>query len=96
MGYLSSVLTLPNLITVVRIVMTPIIVASFYLDNAVLGRRIAAILFLIASATDFLDGFLARRLKLQSAFGKMLDPIADKFMVSSILLMIFYLFSFSI
>lgn len=76
---------LPNLLTVSRIVVIPFILAAFYGGGAI-GAWIATILFVYAGLTDFLDGWLARRLKVQSAFGIFLDPIADKLLVAAVLL----------
>lgn len=79
---------LPNILTLSRVAVVPIIVFSFYFDDAVLAHKIGASLFLYASATDFLDGYLARKFKLQSNFGRMLDPIADKLLVITVLFML--------
>lgn len=84
---LSSV-ALPNFLTLVRILTIPIVVLTFYFENGILARRIGFALFLFASITDFLDGFVARRFGTQSAVGKVLDPVADKLMVVSVLLML--------
>lgn len=76
------------MLTLLRIAIIPVVVVTFYFENGILARRIGASLFLVASITDFLDGFLARRLGLQSSIGKILDPVADKLMVGSVLLML--------
>jgi len=70
----------PNILTILRIILIPIIVASFYFHGFV-SNVIVAFLFALASVTDFFDGYLARYFKVQSAFGKCLDPIADKLLV---------------
>lgn len=75
-----SIKNLPNILTIFRIIIIPILVASFYVDGFV-SNFIAASLFLLASITDFFDGYFARSLKAQSNFGKCLDPIADKLLV---------------
>jgi CDP-diacylglycerol--glycerol-3-phosphate 3-phosphatidyltransferase len=77
----------PNALTLLRLVLIPLFVAAYYLpyDSA---NWIAAILFIIAGATDWLDGFLARQLKQQSAFGAFLDPVVDKLMVVAALVML--------
>jgi cardiolipin synthase (CMP-forming) len=85
---MNTLLSFPNMLTMLRIAIIPVVVVTFYFENGILARRIGASLFLIASITDFLDGFVARRLGLQSSIGKMLDPIADKLMVGSVLLML--------
>lgn len=78
---------IPNILTMFRIVLIPIIIASFYLERD-LFHIVAAGLFIVASITDFFDGYLARVLKATSSFGTFLDPIADKLLVASILLML--------
>lgn len=73
-------MNLPNKITIVRIAMIPLFVAAYYIaiPNNLL---IAAVLFALAAFTDFLDGYLARKLHLVTDLGKFLDPIADKVLV---------------
>jgi CDP-diacylglycerol--glycerol-3-phosphate 3-phosphatidyltransferase len=61
---------------------------SFYFDDIIMARRVSGFLFLIASITDFLDGYIARRYNFESNFGKILDPIADKILVGSTLIML--------
>src|SRR5690349_18359865 len=80
---------LPNLLTFSRILVIPALVGVFYLDGDV-KYWIAAALFLYASFTDFLDGHLARKLKVQSKLGVFLDPIADKLIVTAALVMLIY------
>ena len=71
---------LPNILTVFRIGLT--FVFGFYLLQEGLNAKIiAAVLFAVASITDFLDGYIARKYNLISNFGKIMDPIADKFLV---------------
>lgn len=79
---------IPNFLTLLRIVIIPIIIITFYFDDKILAYRIACILFLLAGITDFLDGYMARKFNLQSKFGIMLDPVADKLLVVSILIML--------
>lgn len=80
-------LNLAILLTLFRIAAIPAVVVLFYsnVDNA---RPIAAILFGIAAVTDFLDGWVARKYGQASAFGEFLDPVADKLMVSIVLVML--------
>jgi cardiolipin synthase len=78
---------LPNFLTVLRIFLIPILILSFYLD-AKLASIVAVSIFVFASITDFVDGFLARKWEVQSDFGRMLDPIADKLLVASTLMML--------
>ena len=79
--------SVPNILTVGRIIAIPGIVALFYLQTP-MGQWLACGLFAIAALTDFLDGYLARAWSQQSAFGKFLDPIADKLLVSATLLLL--------
>ncbi len=71
---------IPNFLTTFRIVILPILILSFYIPGMV-ANVIAATLFAIAAITDYFDGYFARTLKVQSNFGKCLDPIADKLLV---------------
>lgn len=82
---------IPNILTIFRIVIIPIIIVSFYFEGFA-SNIIVAFLFILASITDFFDGYLARYLKAQSNLGKCLDPIADKLLV---ILTIVMLISFS-
>ncbi len=72
---------LPNILTSIRIFIIPILVLAFYIPG-LFANVVAAVLFALASITDYFDGYFARSLKLQSNFGKCLDPIADKLLVS--------------
>lgn len=78
---------IPNFLTLVRIISIPIIISTFYFDDIVFAHRLGAGLFVFAAITDYLDGFLARKFNLHSRLGIMLDPIADKLLVGSILIM---------
>lgn len=78
---------LPNILTISRIVVIPVIFLSIYI-RAEVWSIFAAILFIIASITDYLDGYLARARNETSAFGRLLDPIADKLLVASALIVI--------
>jgi CDP-diacylglycerol--glycerol-3-phosphate 3-phosphatidyltransferase len=73
-------LNLPNVLTVFRILLVPVLVAAL-LSEAGSGDLLAAIVFVVASATDALDGWIARRNKSESTFGKLMDPLADKLLV---------------
>ena len=78
---------LPNILTISRIVVIPVIFLSIYI-RAEVWSVFAAILFIVASITDYLDGYLARARNQTSAFGRLLDPIADKLLVASALIVI--------
>jgi CDP-diacylglycerol--glycerol-3-phosphate 3-phosphatidyltransferase len=77
----------PNLLTFSRIAMIPFLVASFYIEGK-LWHWVAAGLFAFASITDFFDGYLARAWKAQSKIGIFLDPIADKLLVATVIIML--------
>jgi CDP-diacylglycerol--glycerol-3-phosphate 3-phosphatidyltransferase len=78
---------LPNLLTLTRVLMIPAVAACFYAPLPQ-GRALSAALFVLAATTDALDGYLARRLQLQSALGAFLDPVADKLMVTVVLILL--------
>lgn len=80
-------MNLPNALTFLRILMIPLIVVVFYQPTpwAAWG---SAVIFALAGLTDLLDGYLARKLGQESRFGAFLDPVADKLMVVSVLLML--------
>ena len=80
-------LNIPNFVTYARIALIPIFVVAFYLPFQY-SNYAAAIIFCIAAATDWLDGFLARQLKQTSKFGAFLDPVADKLLVACAYLLI--------
>ena len=79
--------SLPNLLTYLRIIMVPALVATFYMEGDS-AYWTALALFTIASITDYFDGYLARAWEQQSNLGRMLDPIADKLLVSAALFML--------
>ena len=78
---------LPNLLTISRIAVIPLIFISIYVPTFA-WAMFAAILFVIASITDYLDGYLARAWNEKSVFGRLLDPIADKLLVATALVVI--------
>jgi CDP-diacylglycerol--glycerol-3-phosphate 3-phosphatidyltransferase len=84
--------TIPTLLTLTRIAAIPLIAGLFYLpiDN---GSRnlLATVMFVVFALTDWLDGYLARKLNQTSAFGAFLDPVADKFLVCASLLVLVHL-----
>ena len=88
----TRVFSLPNVLTYARIVAVPAVVACMYWSDILQGglwlRWVALAIFVAAAITDFFDGYLARIWGQQSNFGRMLDPIADKLLVASCLLML--------
>ena len=84
--------TIPTLMTWTRIVAIPLIVGVFYLPFPLPMLNLAAtVLFIVVALTDWLDGWLARRLNQTSAFGAFLDPVADKFLICAALLILLQL-----
>ena len=85
-------INIPNLLTWLRILLIPVFVTVFYLSDITLNPHlknlIATGVFLLAAVTDWLDGYLARKLNQSSAFGAFLDPVADKLMVAAALILL--------
>lgn len=83
----SPLLNIPNILTMLRVVLIPVLVVLAYLPYD--WRFVAsALVFLVAAVTDWFDGYLARRLNQTSAFGRFLDPVADKLMVAAALIIL--------
>lgn len=78
--------SLPNIITISRILFVPLIVVALW-EPSTAGGYGAAVLFILASIGDYLDGYFARKYQVESVLGKFLDPIADKILVTSTLVM---------
>ncbi len=78
---------LPNLLTFARILLIPVFVGVYYLPVA-WNHQAAAVIFLLAAVTDWLDGHLARRMGLVSPLGAFLDPVADKLIVATALVLV--------
>jgi CDP-diacylglycerol--glycerol-3-phosphate 3-phosphatidyltransferase len=89
------VLNAPNLVTFSRIVLIPLIIGLYYVPETWLSmheKNVASTwVFILAAATDWLDGYLARRLNQMSAFGAFLDPVADKLIVAGALVVLLQL-----
>ncbi|WP_336294137.1 CDP-diacylglycerol--glycerol-3-phosphate 3-phosphatidyltransferase [Bartonella sp. CB169] len=88
----NHIFSFPNILTYVRIIAVPMVVACFFLEGRLqssdIARWVAVSIFVIASVTDFFDGYLARIWEQTSNIGRMLDPIADKLLVSACLLLL--------
>ena len=80
-------MNLANILTLSRIIVVPVIAVLLLTDNWITSL-IAAFLFLCAAITDYLDGYLARKLHMESDLGKLLDPLADKLLISTVLIML--------
>lgn len=85
-------INIPNFLTWLRILLIPVFVTVYYLSDSTIAPHlknlIATSVFLLASLTDWLDGYLARKLNQTSAFGAFLDPVADKLMVAAALILL--------
>lgn len=79
-------MNLPTKLTVLRILLIPVFVTIFFIESIPYNYLISAVVFLLASLTDFLDGYLARKNNQVTDLGKFLDPIADKVLVSTALI----------
>ncbi len=85
-------LNIPNLLTWLRILLIPMFVGIFYFEKSWVSEPnqnlVATVIFTVAALTDWLDGWLARKLNQTSAFGAFLDPVADKLMVAAALIVL--------
>ncbi|KPL26425.1 MAG: CDP-diacylglycerol--glycerol-3-phosphate 3-phosphatidyltransferase [Acidithiobacillales bacterium SM1_46] len=77
----------PNILTLLRIVLIPLFVIAYHLPHP-LSHKLATGIFILAAVTDWLDGYLARRLEQLSPFGAFLDPVADKLMIAAALILL--------
>jgi len=84
---MNTLYNLPNLLTVARILLIPVFVVVYYLP-AHWSATAATAIFVAAAVTDWLDGYLARRLQMTTALGAFLDPVADKLMVATALIVV--------
>lgn len=78
-------MNLPNKLTILRVILIPVFLLVLFLVPVPTNRYVAVAIFVVASLTDFLDGYLARRWNLVSNFGKFMDPLADKLLVMAAL-----------
>jgi len=83
-------LTIPNMITLFRIALIPVFVLAFIIPSYTNQHIVLVSLFFLASVSDAIDGYLARKLKQESAFGAFLDPVADKLMVTTAMVLLVY------
>ncbi|MFW2439505.1 MAG: CDP-diacylglycerol--glycerol-3-phosphate 3-phosphatidyltransferase [Arenicellales bacterium] len=88
MSYFAAVpLNIPNLLTLLRILLIPFFFVVYVFD-ASWSNQVATVIFVVAAITDWLDGYLARRLNQYTAFGAFLDPVADKLIVATALVLL--------
>ncbi|KAK2633826.1 hypothetical protein Ddye_028618 [Dipteronia dyeriana] len=83
----AKLLTLPTILTLGRVAAVPLLIGTFYVDSW-WGRTATTSIFIAAAITDWLDGYIARKMRLGSAFGAFLDPVADKLMVAATLVLL--------
>ena len=83
-------LTIPNQLTILRIALTPIFI-FFFVQNSMSYILIGTVIFFIAAATDWYDGYIARRLNIVTRWGQFMDPLADKILISSAFFIFAYL-----
>ena len=83
-------LTIPNQLTILRILLTPVFI-YFFLENSFDAKLTGTFVFIIAAATDWYDGYIARRLNIITRWGQFMDPLADKILISAALLIFAYL-----
>ncbi len=81
-------MNLPNKLTIFRVILIPFFVVLLLFDITAFDKWIALAIFIIASLTDFLDGHIARKYNLVTNFGKFMDPLADKLLVCSAMIII--------
>ena len=83
----QSLVNTPNALTVLRIILIPVFIVVYYLPEFSLQHILVTAIFIFAAVTDWFDGYLARKFNMESNFGAFLDPVADKLLVSSALIM---------
>ena len=84
---IDRMINIPNLLTFFRILLIPAFVIAFYVPSK-FGNMVAAFIFIVASLTDWVDGYLARNLNQTTRFGAFLDPVADKLVISVALILL--------
>jgi cardiolipin synthase len=84
---MSKIYTIPNIITFIRIFLIPIILYLLFSENPNIVL-IAGLLFIVSSVSDYFDGYLARTLNQSSKLGTLLDPIADKLLIASVIVVL--------
>lgn len=85
---MKHLVTVPNILTGFRFFLVPVLIVLFSLEQTVKVEIICWLVFVVACATDFVDGWVARRYKIETVLGKLMDPLADKALVSTALVML--------
>lgn len=85
---INTLWTIPNILTYIRILIIPAIFCVLYSKKEIYSNYVACFLFGFASITDYFDGYLSRKMKLTSEIGRFLDPIADKLLVATVLIVL--------
>mmetsp|Transcript_4430 Transcript_4430/g.11057 ORF Transcript_4430/g.11057 Transcript_4430/m.11057 type:complete len:288 (+) Transcript_4430:288-1151(+) len=83
----KTIFTLPTVLTILRVLAIPVLIAGFYWESPLAAVSCTAV-FIVAALTDFLDGYLARKMNASTPFGAFLDPVADKLMVAAVLILL--------
>ncbi|MDD3842157.1 MAG: CDP-diacylglycerol--glycerol-3-phosphate 3-phosphatidyltransferase [Candidatus Izemoplasmatales bacterium] len=88
-------MSLPNKLTMMRVILIPVMVSVYLLRDFLFGQSlwIMGVIFIVAAFTDYLDGYIARKQNIVTTFGKFMDPLADKLLVMTALLIIADLYS---
>ena len=85
---MKQLATLPNILTGIRFALIPVLVVFFCIEQTKIAELCAFLLFLTAALTDFADGYLARKYGMETVLGKLMDPLADKVLVTTVLIML--------
>jgi CDP-diacylglycerol--glycerol-3-phosphate 3-phosphatidyltransferase len=85
---MGQLLTLPNILTGFRFILIPVLIIFFLVEQTATVEMCAFVVFIVAALTDFADGYLARKYEKESVLGKLMDPLADKALVTSALIML--------
>lgn len=85
---MKYLLTLPNILTGLRFALIPVLIVLFMVRQSTAVEMAAFLVFVLAAVTDFADGYLARRYKAETVLGQLMDPLADKALVTTVLVML--------
>lgn len=85
---MKHLMTVPNILTGFRFALVPVLIVLFSIEQTVTVELVSCAVFSVACATDFVDGWVARRYKIETVLGKLMDPLADKALVTTALVML--------